>query len=619
MEDSDLQKLTDSAHYYMECSNKGVCDRSTGVCTCYSGYDGVACQRASCPGTPTCSGHGVCKTKNQLALEDNLNIYRLWDKDTTMGCDCDSGYTGPDCSLRQCKFGTDPLYLDDSATIKYSIFDFGILTTSSTADFSDGTINTGSGSWAIRFFDVFGEDWVTAPISGIATCDEIVDALEALPNNVIPPGQTYCTQTSGVDKNEATWGGYDAQHTQTTTYPVHAYRISYNLSIWDVFTSYNIPTDDWSYPTSKFGGTSDGTVNQAQTTQANTELSGSIYRLKFYGNPGKLQEPEINIYLDGKRPTLVSSGEKVITKVWTDGQQGENKDYFADHCNGVSVTIGKDGTTTYLDGLSTAEKALLKACLGPSDFNTDNNVEVYDWDYGDRYYPHMIKLVRTITVYTDGGYYAALYYQHASDRFVLVNPFSPPDGLLTDSYEIYTTKGTLALTSNYSNVMHSFASKTIYMGNSTAAAMSVDNYNGDISCEVGLVNSDHLQYVQHCLNKTDLFTILDFTNPIANPPHINLYTATRLITSQYASDTSIYMSHIINTDISTNWGTYSYRNGNFTGLIYSIYKFFPSADSTYEYVAPCSNRGLCQQDNGLCTCYAGYTHDDCSVQSSIAL
>ncbi len=26
------------AHFYMECSNRGICDRSTGMCSCFAGY-----------------------------------------------------------------------------------------------------------------------------------------------------------------------------------------------------------------------------------------------------------------------------------------------------------------------------------------------------------------------------------------------------------------------------------------------------------------------------------------------------------------------------------------------------------------------------------------------------
>ena len=47
--DSHGNILTNTAHEYMECSNKGVCDRVMGVCECFDGYEGSACQRASCP------------------------------------------------------------------------------------------------------------------------------------------------------------------------------------------------------------------------------------------------------------------------------------------------------------------------------------------------------------------------------------------------------------------------------------------------------------------------------------------------------------------------------------------------------------------------------------------
>jgi hypothetical protein len=38
-----------TAHWYMECSNKGLCDRKTGLCKCFTGYEGHACQRGTSP------------------------------------------------------------------------------------------------------------------------------------------------------------------------------------------------------------------------------------------------------------------------------------------------------------------------------------------------------------------------------------------------------------------------------------------------------------------------------------------------------------------------------------------------------------------------------------------
>lgn len=128
MADTAGNVYSDTAHEYMECSNKGLCDRDRGLCECLPGYDGAACQRASCPSnvqslTPgsslsdrsnlafkifngksafsgrvtqgaqegQCSGHGTCMTQAQLSSLDNNNIYDLWDKDSTMGCKCDPG------------------------------------------------------------------------------------------------------------------------------------------------------------------------------------------------------------------------------------------------------------------------------------------------------------------------------------------------------------------------------------------------------------------------------------------------------------------------------------------------------------------------------------------------
>lgn len=132
MEDTDGTVNINTAHDYAECSNKGLCDRKTGECECLAGYDGAACQRASCPSEVgqkrttgetgktnsifinqrglqssiesvfkgeslanvqinECSGHGTCNTIEELAKLDGNNIYELWDKDASMGCSCDPG------------------------------------------------------------------------------------------------------------------------------------------------------------------------------------------------------------------------------------------------------------------------------------------------------------------------------------------------------------------------------------------------------------------------------------------------------------------------------------------------------------------------------------------------
>lgn len=170
---SGSDNAEDEGHYHMECSNRGLCDRKTGECECFDGYNGIACGRQACP--EGCSGHGQCETvenlrtleptklgftvqtnkdsavvftsaPHSLTTDDFVRIgdfgamkiketstgqftlenefpktlplgthiwqehhYDLWDSKKNRACKCDPMWTGYDCSLRKCPFGDDPL------------------------------------------------------------------------------------------------------------------------------------------------------------------------------------------------------------------------------------------------------------------------------------------------------------------------------------------------------------------------------------------------------------------------------------------------------------------------------------------------------------------------------
>merc|ERR1711924_282239 len=63
----DSATSNNNAHDSVECSNKGSCDRKTGECKCFDGYEGKACERQACPGN--CNNRGRCIQQEQLAYE----------------------------------------------------------------------------------------------------------------------------------------------------------------------------------------------------------------------------------------------------------------------------------------------------------------------------------------------------------------------------------------------------------------------------------------------------------------------------------------------------------------------------------------------------------------------
>ena len=314
-------------------------------------------------------------------------------------------YTGPDCSQRMCVSGVDPLYTDDTT----------VRVTHTTVRFESSVASALSGKYSIKFYDYTGEDWITNPISisgtgvinGKTHCESVSEALLELPGEIIPTIE--CSQTV----------------------------ISTN--------------------------------------------KGVEYTLTFTGNPGHLRELELDQYLDGSRSTVtVSSGTMesgVNSKVI-----GETEDYFAQRCEGLTVKVLADsadaddswtsanvrpGSLGYLSGpmgpLTPAEKKLLKKCLGDSDWDSENNVEVSNWDTGvvvendgaSSYnmigaFPHAIKVVpvestQDYNIHMPGSYHLVWYDADATDKEFRVTNLNSAANVVGEADEmyVYTTQGTV--------------------------------------------------------------------------------------------------------------------------------------------------------------------------------
>jgi len=193
----------EEAHAYMECSNKGLCDRSSGECVCFDGYEGSACQRTVCPNA--CSGNGVCRNINDvsqaLSGTNQATDYLLWDGLKNQACVCDPGYSGVDCSERLCPKGHDPLIDETTLNSGVAVVYEQQTVTLETSGAYPGTNPT----FKLAYTDVFGERWLTSAITmtdvkgavgtGTATgsaADNIKQGLLGIPNSVIE-GATVTT------------------------------------------------------------------------------------------------------------------------------------------------------------------------------------------------------------------------------------------------------------------------------------------------------------------------------------------------------------------------------------------------------------------------------------------
>jgi len=616
--DVDGNVLTNTAHEYRECSNKGICDRSTGVCTCFEGYEGSACQRASCPtnANGVCSGHGTCETIAEIAARDWGNAYKLWDQDATMGCVCDGGYSGSDCSERKCKFGVDPYYKDDQRTIRYSNFTYQI--------YLESNSDTISGNYSLIFYDSFGEDWQTKPITFGAECAQVTAALEGLPNGVIPNNTVRCYK-----------------HTVTTVPSISLYpKVKYTLAF---------PENPGKLKQIAINKYLDGTRPTLYSSESSSTLGWHIF---------------------------------------SDGYIGEDVDVVPDRCRNVEVKliedVSKGGIRLY--DLDTTEIKLLKKCLGDSNGDDSDNVDVYNWDYGNKVTngylanPHLIKLqeatqyklvtradalgnddydpvlqqmpksllcdsssgnTKRFGSYNSYGFCAnhdapaffAVLYFDGEFRILANNDITKYNYDANTPFYVYTTTGRLQLVSGNAGVFtaqsgysNHLKAKNYYTNvlKSVNVTSSYKGYHGDISCENNPKGSNG---ALDCLNKDDYVMVL----------HGNFSTASKSVNAIYPNLYQVKKIGFVNRPESQDYATspeerqqivldytlnLRFVNGDATTGLGQVYKFYPPTnnhDGGYRFAAECANRGICNKDNGLCECFAGFSDDNCNCINALAV
>lgn len=184
-------------HKYQECAGRGICNRATGECACFDGYEGKGCQRTTCPND--CSGHGTCEYIEDMPYatswnddviqhfeEDQFFTYQNWDSRKTRGCVCDATYGDIDCSKRMCPHGNDVLDIRDDLLVseKYQVQELRFQASNTIASSLD------TKTFALTFTSRLNETFTTIPI--VFDENDLPDlvhdiqlALLNLPNKVI--------------------------------------------------------------------------------------------------------------------------------------------------------------------------------------------------------------------------------------------------------------------------------------------------------------------------------------------------------------------------------------------------------------------------------------------------
>jgi hypothetical protein len=66
--------------------------------------------------------------------------------------------------------------------------------------------------------------------------------------------------------------------------------------------------------------------------------------------------------------------------------------------------------------------------------------------------------------------------------------------------------------------------------------------------------------------------------------------------------------------------TYGWSNLESTPILKAYPERMPvkaKLTQVYQYVSECSGRGTCDRDTGLCSCFTGYSHDNCDTQTPV--
>lgn len=551
---------SEEAHFDMECSNAGLCDRELGQCTCFDGFEGSACDRSTCPGGNYCNGNGRCMTISQLVTENNretgsTTTYTFWDADHMRACQCDPGFTGIGCDEMRCPLGDDPMtkthQIPETQRVRiYSNRDY------SSTDALDVTTTTGlAGTFTLTYKNLFGQSFTTDPIDVVhydgstaaeAVADDVEAALEALPNSHIPSVDVtagYC--------EEALPGSFTAWATGSVATSSNGIRCP-GIDADKVVALDDTPTTILYFP---------GSSGSAGDDVSSASFSAE-YGCTQIVNPFCI---ELQITFSDKANTGDLNLLTVdVTSVTDDGKT--NDQYAATY---ISAEVVKTWDMT----TSSATNAFV-----PS--NTHYAPATYDGSTGTVTTFDAIDITSgTITLAT-GPLYAF------------------PAGA---TVELLCYDGS----STIYNMGKYVLSSTIDGGSGTSVAVTFESSINDPKTRCSTANGGALKLV----------TAYVSTDAKLDTLYTPLYMTYGLQLS--GSDIDSTVASIVTYDTTNEIG-YLLMTDTITSPAYTSGTVALKAQATGTMEADeCSGRGLCDSSTGLCTCFKGYSGERCDTQNAL--
>jgi len=550
---------TNEGHFYMECSNRGLCDRKTGECQCFEGYTGVACRRTECANG--CSGHGVCLSVAEQTSDDNdltggSLSYALWDKDMSRTCVCDAGYTGPSCAERFCPLGDDPL----TKTHQVNEIQWVEIRSENTAGADLG------GTFTASFTDSYGKVWTTDPVDVMhmegrnahQVATDLENALEAIPNDAITDVSVtaqYCEKI--LPNHFVDFDGTAGTNTYGTNPGSGALRcpaeVQGGLLAGDIITN--------------AAGTSiliNGWVGEGNSVYDETVVGA-------YSPTGGVQGPCNHLVYH----------ECIRLQVEFSANPGAVTDLTIDHSL-VTIDLGSGSITNAQDSNGNLNSVV-----------TDDLTLVDDA-------AATFGFTQTSTMVNTAG--------DTSGRIDPANGIdlgnSPSDTTMVftagNKIELFCTTGSVKRSLGIYTVSSTF---TVTADTWISVDEAIVNDNGPcLSAGLGTVE---IQLISHVVDTNVDFRQYSIGNKVP-----------KITTFSEEPETNI---DSVTYDVSTGTGQI-YLDG-VSSLVTSVTSaaldLSINGVGTKENVE-CGDRGLCNRDTGVCKCFKGYAGDACGVQNSLA-